>query len=184
MRSRRRPGRFSARLGRRGPPPHRSSPPARPGPVPGSAPAAERGAAWGGAAGAGDDAAEGAAAARGLGGGAGLRREGVLHRPRQPHHQLDRPPRQVGAGGAAGTALCPGSGRAAGLGARPGLSAPFRRGPGPPSPAALPPSFGPGAAVPAARPASVRGREQLPHGARAERRTPCGGRGSGGAAAL
>lgn len=66
--------------------PLRSSPSARPGPNPGSATAAERGAAWGGAAGTGDDAAEGAAAARGLGGGTGLRREGVLHRPRQPHH--------------------------------------------------------------------------------------------------
>lgn len=64
--------------------------------------------AWGGAARAGDDAAEGAAAARGLGGGAGLRREGVLHRPRQPHHQLGRPPRQVGLRGSApGGGGCP-----------------------------------------------------------------------------
>lgn len=78
-----------------------SPPPPRPPhpPRPRRRPVPERSGGWGSAAVGGDDAAEGAAAARGLGGGAGLRREGVLHRPRQPHHQLGRPPRQVGGGG-------------------------------------------------------------------------------------
>lgn len=74
-------------------------------PCPGAGPhrrRPERSGEWGSGASGGNDAAEGAATARGLGGGAGLRREGVLHRPRQPHHQLGRPPRQVG-GGSVGT---------------------------------------------------------------------------------
>lgn len=54
------------------------------------------GAAWGSAGRAREDAPAGAAPAGGLGGGARLRRQGLLHRPHEPHHQLDRPARQVG----------------------------------------------------------------------------------------
>lgn len=58
------------------------------------------GAAWGSAGRAREDAPAGAAPAGGLGGGARLRRQGLLHRSHEPHHQLDRSAGQVGPRGA------------------------------------------------------------------------------------